>query len=179
MRTLALLAVLFVVLPVAELALLLRVGRAIGFWPTLTLVLFTGVVGAMLARLEGTRTLLAFRGQLARGGIPGQPLMDGACVLVGGALLLTPGFLTDAVGFALLLPPTRRWIQRFVRRRIEDGVEAGTIQVAMAGGGGGMWWAAGRGAGPASGERVDSGPADEGEILEAEVVETRPGPRKG
>jgi UPF0716 protein FxsA len=107
MRILALLATLFVVLPVAELALLLRVGRTLGFWPTLGLVLFTGVLGAALARREGTRTLGALRSEVARGGLPGRAILDGASILVGGALLLTPGFLTDALGFALLFPPTR------------------------------------------------------------------------
>jgi UPF0716 protein FxsA len=168
MRILALLATLFVVLPVAELALLLRVGRTLGFWPTLGLVLFTGVLGAALARREGTRTLGALRSEVARGGLPGRAILDGASILVGGALLLTPGFLTDALGFALLFPPTRHLLHAFFRRRIEAGVREGRIQVAM----GGASASAGPGAPP---PRSPFSPRREEEvILDAEVVETRP-----
>lgn len=168
MRILALLATLFVVLPVAELALLLRVGRTLGFWPTLGLVLFTGVLGAALARREGTRTLGALRSELARGGLPGRAILDGASILVGGALLLTPGFLTDALGFALLFPPTRTRLQGFLRRRIEAGVQEGRIHVAMAG----ASTSAGPGA-PAPRSPFSTRPVEEA-ILDAEVVETRP-----
>jgi len=168
MRILAVLATLFVVLPVAELALLLRVGRAFGFWPTLGLVLFTGVLGAVLARMEGTRTLEALRSEIARGGLPGRALMDGASVLVGGALLLTPGFLTDGLGFALLFPPTRRFLQGLLRRRIEAGIREGSILVAMSG----ASPFTPQGARPPHSPHFSSGREDV--ILDAEVVETRP-----
>lgn len=169
MRILAILATLFVLLPVTELALLLRVGRVLGFWPTLGLVLLTGVAGAALARREGLRALTSFRSEVAGGGIPGRALMDGAAILVGGALLLTPGFLTDALGFSLIFPPTRRLIQRGLRRRIEAGLAAGTIQMVANPFPGGF--PPGGGPPPRSG----GGHGAQGEIIvDAEVVETRP-----
>lgn len=123
------LALLFVVIPLVELAFLIQVGRWVGVWPTVGLVFLTGIVGALLARAEGLRTLWAFRGQLAGGELPGQPLLDGLCILVGGALLLTPGFVTDLAGFSLLLPPTRRLIQKGIKRRLRRGIEEGSIRV--------------------------------------------------
>ncbi len=140
MRLLGRLALLFVVVPILELVLLIRIGQAVGLWPTVGLVLLTGVTGAALARLEGMRVLFQFQRELAAGRIPGQPLLDGISVLVGGAFLLTPGILTDFAGFALLLPPTRRWIQRRVRKRLERAVREGTIHVvAMGPAGMGAW----------------------------------------
>lgn len=172
MRILAILATLFILLPVAELALLLRVGRFLGFWPTLGLVLLTGVAGAALARREGLRTLTGFRSQVAGGGIPGRALMDGACILVGGALLLTPGFLTDALGLSLIFPPTRRLIQRGLQNRLEAGLSAGTIQMVAYPfpGGSPPGGAPNSRTGPAQ-PRTPGNPREV--IVDAEVVETR------
>ena len=100
---LARLALLFIVVPLVELLLLIEMGRWVGLLPTLSLVVLTGLIGAWLARLEGTRTLMSYRAQVAHGSMPGQAVMDGLCILIGGALLLTPGLLTDVVGF--LAPP--------------------------------------------------------------------------
>jgi UPF0716 protein FxsA len=137
------LALLFVVIPLLELAVLIQVGQVVGLPATILLVLATGVAGAALARREGLRTLTALQGELARGALPGQSLLDGLAILVGGAFLLTPGILTDVAGFLLLLPPTRRWVQRRVRKRIEKGLEEGTIRVMSAGPGGFGGWGAG------------------------------------
>ncbi|NJD19141.1 MAG: FxsA family protein [Gemmatimonadetes bacterium] len=128
MSCLARLAFFFIVIPAVELLLLLRIGQAVGFVPTLALVLATGFVGAALARAEGLRVLVHFQRELAGGHMPGQALMDGISVLVGGALLLTPGVLTDVAGIALLLPPSRRWIQRRVRARLEAGLRSGSVR---------------------------------------------------
>ncbi len=130
---LARLALLFVVVPLLELALLIWIGQVVGLLPTILLVFLTGILGAALARREGLRTLAELQGELARGRLPGQALMDGLAVLVGGAFLLTPGILTDVTGFLLLLPPTRRWIQRRVRRRLERAIQEGTIRVEVSG----------------------------------------------
>jgi len=144
MTVLGRLALLFVVVPILELVLLIQLGQVVGLWPTLGLVLFTGITGAALARLEGMRVFFQFQRELASGRIPGQALLDGISVLIGGAFLLTPGILTDLAGFALLVPITRRWIQRRVRRRLERGVREGTIQVVTMGPGGLGWWGAGK-----------------------------------
>jgi UPF0716 protein FxsA len=128
MSCFARLAFFFVVIPVLEVVLLVRIGQAVGFLPTLAVVLGTGIVGAALARLEGFRILFQARQELMTGRIPGQALLDGISVLVAGAFLLAPGILTDVAGIALLLPPSRRWIQRRVRARLEAGAGAGGMR---------------------------------------------------
>jgi UPF0716 protein FxsA len=133
MSFLARLGLLFVLVPLLELILLVRLGDVIGLWPTLGLVVFTGVTGAALARAEGLRVLFQFQRELAQGRLPGQALQDAIAVLVGGAFLLTPGVLTDLAGFALLLPPTRRWIQKWVRRGLQARLTSGAIQVVSMG----------------------------------------------
>lgn len=126
---LARLGCLFILVPLVELALLIEVGRWIGLWPTIFLVAVTGLAGAALARAQGLQVIARVQLELARGRLPGRSLMDGAAVLVGGALLLTPGILTDAVGFALLFPPTRRLIQGWVLARLGRAVARGTLRV--------------------------------------------------
>ena len=133
MSVLARLALLFVIVPLLELALLIEIGQLVGFLPTMALVVFTGITGAWLARVEGLRTLWKLRDDLARGQLPGQAIMDGMSILVGGALLLTPGILTDLVGFSLLLPPTRHAIQRRVRQSLEQSIQDGAIQMTVLG----------------------------------------------
>jgi UPF0716 protein FxsA len=125
------LALLFIVVPVLELALLIRIGQVVGFWPTIGLVVLTGASGAWLARLEGLRTLWKLRDELANGRIPGQAILDGVAILIGGAFLLTPGILTDFVGFSLLLPWSRRLIQRRVQARMERALQDGTVQFSV------------------------------------------------
>jgi UPF0716 protein FxsA len=104
------LLLLFTTVPLVELALLLWVGARIGVLPTVALILVTGVAGASLARLQGLATWRRFQAALAAGRLPGSELLEGLIILVAGALLLTPGILTDAAGFLLLVPPARRWI---------------------------------------------------------------------
>ena len=133
MRVLAKLALLFVIVPLLELALLIQIGQVVGFLPTMALVVLTGVTGAWLARLEGLKTLWKLRDDLARGQLPGQAIMDGMSILVGGALLLTPGILTDIVGFSLLLPLTRHAIQRRVRERLEQSIQDGAVEMTVLG----------------------------------------------
>ncbi len=119
---------LFVTIPLVELAILLQVGQWIGLWPTVGLVVATGIAGAALARHQGLRAFLAVQRELASGRLPGRSLLDGLSILVGGAFLLTPGILTDIAGFSLLLPFSRRWLQRTVQRRLERGISEGTVQ---------------------------------------------------
>ncbi|HSW28937.1 MAG TPA: FxsA family protein [Longimicrobiales bacterium] len=128
MSCFARLAFFFVVIPVLEVVLLVRIGQAVGFLPTLAVVLGTGIVGAALARAEGLRILFQARQELMMGRIPGQALLDGISVLVAGAFLLAPGILTDIAGIALLVPPSRRWIQRKVRARLEAGAGGGAMR---------------------------------------------------
>ena len=123
------LAILFVLVPLVELVLLIQIGQIVGLVPTLALVITTGLTGAWLARLEGLRTVLQLREDLSQGKLPAQAIMDGVSILVGAAFLLTPGILTDIVGFSLLLPFSRRALQRRVRARLERGLTDGTLNV--------------------------------------------------
>jgi UPF0716 protein FxsA len=125
------LLLLFVLVPLVELVLLVRLGQAVGLAPTLGLVLATGVVGAWLARAQGLRTLARFRSEMAAGRVPQGPLFDGLLVLVGGAFLLTPGLLTDLACFLLLVPLTRGWLKRRVSAAIERSVASGQLRVTV------------------------------------------------
>lgn len=99
---------LLAVVPLTELYILLKVGSAIGALATIGLVLLTAFLGTALIRYQGLRTMASVRATTAQGGVPAMELMEGACLLIAGAVLLTPGFLTDAAGFALLVPAVRR-----------------------------------------------------------------------
>lgn len=103
------LALLFITVPLAELALLVWVGRWMGILPTVALVVTTGILGAALARHQGLAALAGFRAALDAGQLPHRELAEGVLILVAGAVLLTPGLLTDIAGFLLLVPPVRRW----------------------------------------------------------------------
>ncbi len=119
------LVLVFVLVPIVELALLIQMGRWIGLFPTLGLVIVTGVVGAALASHEGLRAWRAFQLDVLEGRLPARSILDGLSIFVGGALLLTPGLVTDLLGFALLVTPTRRWMQEKLIRRM--GGEGGML----------------------------------------------------
>jgi UPF0716 protein FxsA len=106
----------FVVVPLAELAVIVAVGDALGLLPTLLLLLVISVAGAWLAKREGLAAWRRFQRAVAEGRVPTVEVADGAMVLLAGALLLTPGFLTDVAGVLLLLPPTRAALRRLVPR---------------------------------------------------------------
>ena len=116
--------VALLVVPLAEIALIVAVGRVIGGWQTLALLLVESALGAYLVKREGGKTWQALRAALNTGKMPGRELADAALVLIGGTLLLTPGFLTDIVGFFFILPftrpITRLWLQGVVERRLVD-----------------------------------------------------------
>jgi UPF0716 protein FxsA len=97
----------FIGVPLVEIAVFIEVGGALGLWPTLGLVVLTAVLGTWQLRAQGLATLMRARSQVERGALPTRELFDGACLLVAGALLLTPGFVTDGAGFLLFLPPVR------------------------------------------------------------------------
>lgn len=113
-----LLVLLFVGLPLLEIVVVLQVGAAIGGWPTAALVVGFSIVGAVLLRVEGRRAWHDFRTALAEGRWPGDEVAQGALIIVGGTLLVTPGFVTDLIGFILLIGPTRSLVAGGVRRRV-------------------------------------------------------------
>jgi len=106
------LALLFVVVPILEIAVLIQVGQVIGTGPTILLLVAMSLLGAVLAKREGMAVWRRFRLALTRGDVPSKEIVDGVLVLFGAALLLTPGFLTDFLGLALLLPVTRAAVRR-------------------------------------------------------------------
>ena len=110
------LAALFVVVQIVEIWLLIQVGQAIGGWQTLLLLVADSLLGAWLLRREGRRTWRAFRLALEQRRLPAREVADGVLVIVGGTLLITPGFLSDLVGLAFLLPPTRAAIRPVLTR---------------------------------------------------------------
>ena len=120
---------LFIGLPVVELALLFKVHGMLGLGPTILLVLLTGVVGASLVRRQGIAILFNIRQEMANGNLPAPQMIDGIMVLLAGALLITPGLITDTVGFALLVPVVRATLRGWLRKFLERKVRNGHIQV--------------------------------------------------
>lgn len=108
---------LFIVMPIVEIAVLLRVGSAIGWLPTLAIVVLTAVIGTTMLRQQGLATLAKARERMGRGEMPASQMIEGLILMVGGALLLTPGFVTDAFGFACLIPPSRAAIASYIKKR--------------------------------------------------------------
>jgi UPF0716 protein FxsA len=125
------LIVLFIVVPIAELYVIIQVGEAIGLWPTLALLLADALLGSFLLKHQGRGAWRRFNEALAQRRFPGKEVADGLLIVVGGTLLLAPGFLTDIAGLFLLIPPTRA-ISRSLLRRFTLGR---FVVVGMPGGG--------------------------------------------
>lgn len=123
------LLLLLILLPVAEIYLLLRLGEWIGALPTLGLLLASAVLGSALARSQGARTLRQMQAALARGETPAEGMLGPALVVVGGVLLMVPGVISDVMGLLLLLPPTRRLVAAQLRRGMERRMRNGTLHV--------------------------------------------------
>jgi UPF0716 protein FxsA len=115
---------LFLLVPLGEIYILIQVGEWVGALPTLLLVVLTALVGASLVRMQGISTFMQVQANLAQGHMPAIALLEGVVILCAGALLLTPGFVTDAVGFACLVPPwRRRGINRLLQRHLSNMAE--------------------------------------------------------
>ncbi len=119
------LILLFITVPIIELAILIKVGQYIGVFNTIAIVIGTGVAGALLAKREGLKTLRGIQRDLGLGILPGEHLLDGLFIFSGGLLLLTPGLVTDLLGFLFLIPYTRvfakDWVRKIFGRMIERG----------------------------------------------------------
>jgi UPF0716 protein FxsA len=123
----ALLVAALVVVPIVEIYVLLQVGQLLGVLQTVVLLVVMSLLGAYLLRREGARTWRAFRTALASGRLPAAEVADGALVIVGGALLLTPGFATDAFGLLCVLPPTRAVLRRLLTRQVARRLTVGAV----------------------------------------------------
>lgn len=160
---------LFIAMPIIEIFVLIQVGSAIGALATIAIVIFTAILGTWMLRSQGLSTLNRARNRLSGGEIPAFQLMEGIALAVGGALLLTPGFVTDAIGFACLLPPTRHLLVKAVSRRVSfAGMAAGAAS--------GSW--SQQSSGQSSGQSTGSGaqrpkakrPPDSGDVIEGEYT---------
>ena len=150
------LALLVLLVPILELVLLVQIGGLVGFWPTFGLVVLSGLAGVVTARLTGLRTFFRFQSELAQGRLPGRALLDAVSMLLAAFLLIVPGVLTDIAGLTLLFPPTRRWLQNRAQRRLERGIQQGSIRVVR-----GMHMRHARGDGGAEADAARQGPAGE------------------
>ena len=128
-----LLVLIFVVVPIAELALLIQVGQLIGVWWTIALLIADSILGSMLMRSQGRAAWRRFNAALQAGRPPAREVLDGVLVIFGGALLLTPGFISDILGLVLLLPPTRAIVRRIVVHRFADRMIASAARGATVG----------------------------------------------
>lgn len=120
---------LLILVPACEIGVLIWSGKTFGLIPTILLIVATGVGGAYLAKYQGLKTARKVQEQLGRGIMPGEELIDGICVLVGGIFLLTPGFLSDIFGFILLLPPTRKIIKPGLKKMFTKWMNRNTVTI--------------------------------------------------
>jgi UPF0716 protein FxsA len=125
------LTLLFIVVPLIELFLLIELGQRIGVAATLALIVCTGVLGAWLARRQGLGVIARVREELAAGKLPTAAALDGVLILVAGAVLMTPGVLTDVFGFFCLTPPGRRVIKRLLKRWLDRATGSGHVRMTV------------------------------------------------
>jgi UPF0716 protein FxsA len=123
------LLLLFILVPAVELALLIELGRHIGTLNTIALIAVTGIAGAALTRRQGLQVIRSVQRELAEGRLPAGSLVDGVIILMAGALLITPGVLTDAFGFLCLVPGFRSLAKRSLVRRLERAASEGRVHV--------------------------------------------------
>lgn len=120
---------LIIIVPVAEISVLLLSGNLIGIWPTVALILLTGISGAYLAKKQGLETIRKAQEQIKYGQVPGEAIVDGICILTGGVLLLTPGFITDVTGFLLLAPPTKSFFKKLIIKGFHKWMDKNTVTI--------------------------------------------------
>jgi len=147
---------IFIAVPIVEIALFIQVGSLIGLWPTLAAIVITAVVGTVLLRQQGLSVLNQARASLEQDRLPVDSVLHGGFLLVAGLLLLTPGFFTDAIGFAFLIPPVRVFVARVAWAHLQD-----KVQVYSTHGGPGA---------PPHGDR----PPERGDVIDGEAVEIEP-----
>ena len=118
---------LLIIVPALEIGLLVLSGQAIGIISTVLLIISTGILGAYLAKKQGVETLRRAQEEMQHGQLPGDAIIDGLCILVGGIVLLTPGFITDTIGFLLLLPPTRKLFKPYIYKLFKRWFNKGNV----------------------------------------------------
>jgi UPF0716 protein FxsA len=123
------LALLFIGLPLLELYILIKIGSHLGAFPTIALIIFSGLLGLLLARFEGLRTLHQIRQNLSQGIVPAEEMLDSVLIFAGGVLFVIPGVITDVAALVLLIPFTRTIFKRWLRGRFDRMVERGNVRL--------------------------------------------------
>jgi len=120
---------LFILIPAAEITVLMLSGKTIGIWPTFMMIVLTGLIGSYLAKKQGLNILKKVREQLQMGIIPGEEIVDGLCILIGGIMLLSPGFITDVFGLILLIPLTRSLLKPVLIKVLQKWIQKNSITI--------------------------------------------------
>lgn len=115
---------LFILIPVIEILILAKIGSRVGFWPAIALVVIPGVLGAAMARSQGLAAVSEIKSELSAGRLPGNRIIEGVLILIGGLLLITPGIITDLLGFSVLIPGVRKYYRIVLTRGILDRLAA-------------------------------------------------------
>ena len=110
----------FTLIPFCEIYLLIKIGNYLGAFNTILVVIITGFLGAYLARLQGIKTMMRVRESLNRGELPAEEMLDALLIFIAGIVLLTPGFITDVAGIGILIPNTRAWFKRWLRKKFDQ-----------------------------------------------------------
>ena len=121
------LLLLFTIVPLIELSILIQLGQKIGIGATLAIVILTGMMGAYLAREQGFITLSKIRHHLRNGQLPADPILDGVLILCSGLLLVTPGLITDIIGFLILIPSTRKFFNAYIKHKIKQKIDSADV----------------------------------------------------
>ena len=122
------LLLLFTLIPLAELYILIEIGSRFGAMTTIVIIIGTGILGAYLAKQQGFQVWLKIQGEIGQGKFPANELLDGLLLLIAGVVLLTPGLLTDLMGFIILFPATRKYIREWVKKKLSDMIQKGQVK---------------------------------------------------
>ena len=123
------LLIVFIGVPLIEIAILVKLGTLIGFWPTIFIVIGTGILGASLAKSQGLSDWRRIQNELRSGNMPAEEMIDGLLILIGGIVLLTPGLLTDLSGFLLLIPWSRSWFKQWLGKKFRGMARRGEAKM--------------------------------------------------
>lgn len=117
------------IIPLIEIYILFKISEVTSIWTTIVIVIITGFAGAYLTKREGTAIISSIKSEINEGRVPGNQLINGLCVLIGGVLLVTPGLLTDITGFTLVMPITRQFYIKLIRRWLTNMINMGSINI--------------------------------------------------
>ena len=162
---------IFVAMPIIEIAVFIQAGEVIGLWPTIGVVILTAILGTTLMRAQGLQTLAKAQSQMDQGEMPIGAMFDGICILVAGVLLLTPGFVTDTMGFLLLIPPLRQVVGAKLIMKL---VQSGNIRTNFGGGPGGAGGAGHPGGSGRTGRGQNSRRPGRGPIIDGDFEDVSP-----